>query len=139
MIRFIRIGMAAAVLLGGCDPRFVYQTNLSPRELQALTGTWEGSSSLSREETRGCPTFYVWVLRVANGNVEGDLVDRDTPNAPHTKFTTFLDYDGTISALIRPRGQDMKIQGVFQRDSFAGETHSAGCSYRVRLRRTSSS
>lgn len=139
MIRLISIAIAASVILGGCDPRFIRETNLSAREVQALTGTWEGVATLSREDIRGCPTHYIWVLRVANGNVEGELVDRETPNAPRTKFTTFLDYDASISVMVRPRGQDTTVRGTFQRDSFTGDTSSIGCAHRLRLRRTASS
>src|SRR5262245_43128295 len=132
MIRLLIIGIAATIFLGGCDPRFVPSTNLSPREIQALVGNWEGQGTLSRAEIKGCPTHYRVVMRVANGNVEGDLVDRATPNAPHTRFTTFLDYDASISVVARPRGIDMTIRGVFTRDNFVGETTSVGCGHRIR-------
>lgn len=138
MIRLFCIGLAA-LALGACDPRFAYESNLSPREIQNLAGTWEGPSGLTREDERGCPTFYVWVLRVANGNVEGDLVDRETPNAPHSRFTTFLDYDGTITTVARPGGRDLMVRGAFQRDRFVGEAKGKACSYILRLRRTASS
>ena len=139
MTRSFLIGLLAALFLAACDPRFIYESNLSPREIQALRGTWEGQSALSRSDERDCPEFYVWVFRVAGGNVEGDLVDRATPNAPHTRFTTFLDYDGSITVLARPGGRDMTVRGAFQRESFVGEAKARTCSYLLRLRRTSSS
>ena len=138
MIRSAFMALVAAASLAGCDPRFNYETNLSPRDIQTLTGTWEGQSSLSLGE-KECPTSYLWSLRVANGNVAGSLVDKETPNAPPTRFTTFLDYDGSMTALVRPGGWDTTVRGTFQRDSLAGETKSKACNHRMRLRRTSSS
>lgn len=132
------LGAATAFTLGACDPRFNYESNLSPREIQALAGTWEGQSSLTFGQ-KECPTFYLWSLRVVSGNVEGSLVDKDTPNAPRARFTTFLDYDGTISALARPRGEDTSIMGAFQRDLFVGEAKAKSCKYALRLRRTANS
>jgi len=125
--------------LGACDPRFAYDSNLSPREIQTLTGTWEGSSAVNRSIASDCPAFYVWSLRVANGNVEGSVVDRDTPNAPRTRFTTFLDYDGSITVNARPGGRDTLIRGAFQRDRFVGESRGPACVYILRLQRTASS
>lgn len=130
--------MVAGLMLGACDPRFVYQSNLSPREVQTLAGTWEGESSLTFGE-KECPIHYLWSLRVANGNVEGSLVDKETPNAPRSRFTTFLDYDGTFRALARPRGQDTNVIGAFQRDHFVGEATAKACRYTLRLRRTAGS
>ncbi len=138
MIRPAFIVLLAAALLAGCDPRFIYETNLSPRELQALTGTWEGQSALSKGD-KACPAHYLWFLRVANGNVDGSLVDKETPNAPRTRFTTFLDYDGSMTALVRPGGWDATVRGTFQRDVFIGESTGPSCNHRMRLRRTSSS
>ena len=131
-------GALIGLMVGACDPRFNYESNLSPREVQALAGTWEGQSSLTFGE-KECPTHYLWSLRVANGNVEGSLVDRDTPNAPRTRFTTFLDYDGTMTARARPRGEDTDITGAFHRDNFAGEAKAKSCKYVLRLRRAASS
>lgn len=139
MTRLYFLALLAALPLGACDPRFTYDSNLSPREIQALTGTWEGQSALHRENERGCPGFYLWSLRVANGNVEGSLVDRETPNAPRSRFTTFLDYDGSMTVLARPGGRDTLVRGAFQRDLFVGEAKSPTCTYLLRLKRTASS
>lgn len=138
MTRPFLTGLLAILSLGACDPRFTYETNLSPREIHVLAGTWEGQSSVSLG-SKDCPTHYLWSLRVANGNIEGSLVDRDTPNAPRTRFTTFLDYDASMTALVRPGGRDTTVRGTFQRDSFVGESRSTACNYNLRLRRTASS
>jgi hypothetical protein len=140
MKRLLFIGLSAGLIalsLSACDPRFTYESNLSPREIQSLVGTWEGQSSLSFGD-KECPTHYLWTLRVSNGNVDGSLVDKETPNAPRTRFTTFLDYNGTFSALVRPRGQDTTVIGAFQRDLFVGEAKGQ-CKYILRLRRVASS
>ena len=130
--------LALAVVLAACDPRLRPDSNLSPREIQALSGTLEGRSSLSSGE-KDCPPYYLWTLRVGGGNVDGEIVNAETPRAPVTKFSTFLDYDGTLRALARPGGTDTTIQGTFHRDSFSGESKTARCAYNVRLRRTAGS
>ncbi len=135
MMRPFFIVLLATLSLGACDPRFIYESNLSPREIQSLAGTWEGQSAL-KSGKKECPAHYLLTFRVANGNVEGDLVDKDTPNAPRSRFTTFLDYDGGMTVLARPGGRDTNIRGAFQRDIFVGETKSEQCTYTVRLRRT---
>lgn len=132
------LGMVAALALGACDPRFTYESNLSPREIQTLAGTWEGQSSLTLGQ-KECPTHYLWSLRVASGNVEGSFVDKETPNAPRSRFTTFLDYDGTMSVMTRPRGEDTSVIGAFQRDLFLGEAKAKSCKYVLRLRRAANS
>jgi hypothetical protein len=137
-MRQFTLMLLVGLSLAACDPRFNYESNLSPREIQALTGTWEGQSTLTLG-AKECPTHYLWSLRAANGNVEGSLVDKETPNAPRTRFTTFLDYDGSISALIRPRGEDTTVMGAFQRDVFVGEAKAKACKYVLRLRRLASS
>lgn len=129
---------ALAILLTGCDPRLLPTSNLSPREIQSLAGTWAGRSSLSSGD-KDCPPHYLWTLRVGGGNVDGEVVNAETPRAPATKFSTFLDYDGTVRALARPGGADTTIQGTFLRESFAGESKSDRCTYRVRLQRTAGS
>jgi hypothetical protein len=139
MTRSFLAGLLAVLSLAACDPRLTYESNLSLREVQTLAGVWEGQSGITWSDDNDCPRFYVWAFRVANGNVEGDVVDRATPNAPRAKFTTFLDYDGSMTATARAGGRDTLIRGAFQRDSFVGEAKSKACSYRLRLRRTASS
>lgn len=128
----------AAMALAACDPRLLRPSDLSAREIQTLAGVWEGRSSLSSGE-KDCPAGYLWKLRVGSGNVDGELVDEATPRAPPAKFSTFLDYDGTLRALVRPGGADTTISGTFYRDSFSGDSRSTRCAYIVRLRRTASS
>jgi hypothetical protein len=139
MTRAFFTGLLVVLSLAACDPRVTYESKLSPREIQTLAGRWEGQSGLTRSDDKDCPQFYVWAFQVANGNIEGDVVDRATPNAPHARFTAFLDYDGSMTATARPGGRDTLVRGAFQRDSFVGEAKSQACSYRLRLRRTASS
>lgn len=137
---FVRFAMLIAVahLVSACDPRLTPTSNLSPREVQTLAGVWQGRSSLSFGD-KECTSGHLWTLRVTGGNVEGELVDELTPRAPPSKFTTFLDYDGSMRALVRPGGQDMTVRGAFNRDNFAGDSKSKDCAYLLRLRRTASS
>lgn len=130
--------IAVAALLAACDPRLTPTSNLTPREVQTLAGTWQGRSTLSYGG-KACTTGYSWTLRVAGGNVEGETLDEATPRAAPSKFTTFLDYDGAMHARVRPGGEDMTVHGVFNRDNFAGEAKGKDCSYLMRLRRTASS
>jgi hypothetical protein len=125
------LGAAACAL----DPRLIRETDLRPNEITALRGVWSGQASLTFGE-KYCPSYYVWTIRVVDGNVEGELVDRDTPNAPRTRFSTYLDYEAGIHAAVRPGGRETTIRGVFSRSSYSGEAKNNECSYVVRLRRT---
>lgn len=127
--------LIAALGLAACDPRLTPASNLSPREIQALAGVWEGRGTL-RSGDADCPSVYLWTLRVGGGNVEGEAVDADRPHASPSRFTTFIDYDGTVRALARPGGRDTAVTGTFYRDRFAGDARNASCSYVLRLTRT---
>jgi len=134
MIRPLAL-LLAALVVAACDPRLVHTSNLTPREVQTLAGTWQGDSKMSFGE-ENCPRVYLWTMKVAQGSAEGSLVDEKTPNAPATIFKTFVDYDGTLNAFARPGGRDTNIRGAFNRDNFTGEAKSERCAYLIRLRRT---
>jgi hypothetical protein len=146
--RSMRVAVSALALLlaAACDPRFVRESDLNSREIQNLSGVWQGQASLSfttigtgAKLDSPCPRVYLWTLRVNAGNVEGEVVNKDTPNAPRTRFTTFLDFDGSIHAFIRPDGRDSNILGSFQRKSFGGQSKGTECSYVIRLERQGTS
>jgi hypothetical protein len=127
--------------VGACDPRFVHESDLSAREVQALSGTWEGQGSLSFMLFSGgtrlnspCPRTYLWTLRVKAGNVEGEVVNKETPNATPARFTTFLDFDGSIHGFVRLNNQDTNILGAFQHSGFAGQSKSTECAYVLTLK-----
>ncbi len=132
----IRIALLLALtLVAACDPRRVIPSDLKPNEVTALRGTWEGEGTLTFGESY-CPTNYLWTLRVADGNVEADIVDKATPNAPRARFTTYVDYEGGVFATVRPTGRDTNVRGYLSRNMFSGEAKSRECTYLVRLRRT---
>ena len=136
--RAITTAAAAVLLLGACDPRLTPTSDLTSREVQSLAGVWTGRSTLRTGE-RYCPANYLWTLRVGGGNIDAEVVDADTPRAPPTKFTTFIDYDGSMSAFTRLGGRDTNVRGAFIKDGFAGQSQSQECSYFIRLRRASGS
>lgn len=139
-IRFAVLALVALVV-AACDPRFVYESDMSARDIQNLSGVWQGQSSLSftafttKKIDEPCPRSYLWTLRVNAGTVEGELVNKDTPNAPRTRFTAFLDFDGSIHSFVRPDGRDTNVLGSFQRSGFTGQSKSQECSYVIRLER----
>jgi hypothetical protein len=141
-----RAGLALALLgVAACDPRFVRETDMSPQEIQNLSGVWQGQATLSftalttAKLDAPCPRIYLWTLRVNAGNVEGEVVSKETPNAPRTRFTTFLDFDGSIHGFVRPDGRDTNVLGTFQRSGFTGTSKSVECGYVVRLTKQSPS
>ena len=127
------LGALAAAGLAGCDPRFVRHSDLRPAEIQALAGTWQGEGALSFSNASDCTRVYLWTLRVKDGNVDGEIVDRRTPYAPHARFTSFVDYDGSVHATLNAYGRDTEVLGTFGRDSFTGTARSKGCNYAVHL------
>lgn len=125
--------LLAALAASGCDPRLVYESKLSPREVQALAGTWQGEARLAFGEEI-CPRVYQWNMTVAQGSAEGQLVDEKTPQAPPSVFKTFVEYDGSLNARARPNGRDTNIRGAFvNRETFLGEAKSERCRYTIRL------
>jgi hypothetical protein len=136
MIQRLAFALLIAVIASACDPRLIYESNLSPREVQALAGTWQGDAKLAFGE-ESCPRVYDWTLKVAQGSVEGSMVDEKTPHAPPPVFKTFIEYNGSLNAFARPSGRDANIRGAFTRDAFVGEAKGERCRYNIRLRRTS--
>ena len=128
-----------ALALAACDPRLVYESKLSAREVQQLAGTWQGQARMAFGEAN-CPAVYDWTMKVGQGLVEGSIVDEQTPKAPPTVFKTFIEYNGSLNAFARPSGRDTNIRGAFvDRTAFLGEARSERCRYTVRLFRAASS
>lgn len=126
---------AAILVLGACDPRFVHKSDLSPREIAALSGTWAGRGSLSFASQNYCPRVYLLTLRVGGGNVDGTVVDEKTPDAPPATFASFVEYDGSLHAALRTKGRDYALLGSFNHEGFVGTVRSENCSYTVFLDR----
>lgn len=134
------LSLATAILaLAACDPRFVHKSDLSPREIGGLSGTWSGRGTLSFASKNYCPRVYLWTLRVGGGNVDGSVVDQETPNAPPASFTSFVDYDGSLHADVRTKGHDFALLGSFNQSGFIGTARSDDCRYAVSLRRQDAS
>jgi len=136
--------VAIAFVLSGCDPRFERASDLNPQEVQNLSGVWSGEASLSnpfvsRTTEDPCPRIFLWTMTVGKGNIDGEVVNKETPRAPPARFNTFLDYDGSVHTVVRLNGQDSDLLGSFQRNSFSGQAKNACGSYVVRLSRRSAS
>src|SRR5262245_30106268 len=112
MTSLTRLFLVSVLGLAACsvDPRMIGETDMTPREIGTLRGVWEGQASLSFGE-KFCPPIYLWEIRVADGNVEGSLLNRDTPNAERSRFSTYLEFDATIRSFVRPSGRDTVIRG----------------------------
>ena len=134
---FVRYASLAAALLmlGACDPRFVHGSNLSTTEIEHLSGTWAGESTLSFASKNYCPRAYLWSLHVAGGNVDGSVVDKNTPLAPPATFTSYVDYDGSVHAAVRTAGRDFALLGTFSHHGFDGTVRSGDCNYAISLSR----
>lgn len=127
--------LAPLFVLGACDPRFIHKSDMSPREIVNLSGTWSGRGSLSFSNAQYCPRTYLWRMHVGGGNVDGQVVEEETPNAPPATFSTFVDYDGSVHADLRTKGRDFTVLGTFSHRGFEGTARSPVCSYTVFLRR----
>ena len=126
--------LAAALLaLAGCDPRFIHSSNLSATQIEHLSGTWTGEGTLSFSSANDCPRVYLWTMQVANGNLNGSFVDKNTPSAPPATFSTFIDYDGSIHAEVPTQGKDFFVLGTFNRGGFQGTARSTFCRYALSL------
>ena len=129
------LGALGAASLAACDPRFVHESDLRPAEIQALRGTWEGRANLSYYTGKECTRVYQWTLKVADGNVSAEIIDANMPSATPARFTSFVDYDGSVHADLTVFGQDTFVLGTFNREGFVGNTKSRYCNYSIRLQR----
>lgn len=130
------LSLAIGILaLAACDPRFVHKSDLSPRQIGGLSGTWSGRGTLSFSNQKYCPRVYLWTLQVGDGNVDGSVVDEQTPNVAPATFTTFVEYDGSLHADVQTKGYDFALLGSFNHSGFTGTARSARCNYEVSLRR----
>ena len=124
----------ALLALGACDPRFVHKSDLNAREIVALSGTWTGRGSLSFSTRSDCAKVYLWTMHIAGGNVDGPVVDEQTPAATPGTFTTFVEYDGSLHASVRTKGHIFALLGSFSHDGFNGTARSDdGCNYALYL------
>lgn len=126
-------GVAALLVLSACDPRFVHQSDLNAREIANLSGTWSGRASMTLSGSKECPRFYLWRMQVADGSVNGEVVDAATPEATPGTYTTFVEYDGSMHANLRTRGRELAVLGSFTHDGFTGTARSQECNYAVSL------
>ncbi len=124
--------LVVPLLIAACDPRLVSSSNLSPREVATLSGVWEGRGLFSFGD-QDCPKVYLWTMKLDRGNVDGSVVDERTPNAPPTRFTSFVDYDGSMRISIRPDERDTTVSGSFGHNSFIGQARAKKCTYSLRL------
>ena len=124
----------ALLALGACDPRFVHKSDLNAHEVSLLAGTWSGKATVTFSNKKDCPRTYLWTMEVAGGNVNGEVVNAEYPDASPSTYSTFVEYDGTMHADLRTRGQDLFILGAFDHDGFNGTARTKDCNYIVTLK-----
>lgn len=124
----------ALVALSACDPRFVHESDLNAHQVSLLAGTWSGKATMTFSNRKDCPRTYLWRMTVADGTVNGEVVNADYPDATPSTYSSFVEYDGTMHADLRTRGADLYVLGAFDHDGFNGTARTKDCNYIVTLR-----
>ncbi|HTY68123.1 MAG TPA: hypothetical protein VMH36_15825 [Alphaproteobacteria bacterium] len=126
--------VAAVLALSACDPRFVHESDLNAHQVSLLAGTWSGKATMTFSNRKDCPRTYLWRMTVADGTVNGEVVNADYPDAAPSTYSSFVEYDGTMHADLRTRGADLYVLGAFDHDGFNGTARTKDCNYIVTLR-----
>lgn len=120
----------AAASLTGCGST----ERLPPGGIAGLDGRYEGAAVLTWGQTR-CAERTPYAFTVRNGTVFGEIFNPRNPAVPVGRFETYVDSEGRISTNARAAGDEVVIEGAFERDRFVGTTQSDTCRNRLTLTR----
>lgn len=120
--------LAALVSVVGCDRS---SGRLPPGGIAGLDGQYAGEAVLTWGRPQ-CSARTPYRMTVRNGNVYGEI---GAAPSPVGRFETFVDSEGRIGTVARSAGNEVRIEGFFDRDRFDGSTKSNDCLTRLTLRR----
>lgn len=99
---------------------------LPPGGLQALDGTYRGTSALAFGSEH-CPETTPYALIVRNGQADGEVFSARDPTVVRTRFHVAIDSDGRIDQPIFVGGDEAAFSGRFVRDRFEGTLVTNDC------------
>jgi hypothetical protein len=88
-------------------------------DLRVLDGAFAGNATYASGPDR-CQRRLQLAMRVANGQVQGELRDPRTPDAQPARFDGFIDTDGGMAAIVRAVGDVLILRGRFRETRFEG-------------------
>ncbi len=84
-----------------------------------LGGRFTGVANYSNGPD-ACPRPLGMVMMVVNGKVQGEVRDPRTPNAAPSKFDSYIELDGAVTAIVRALGDVLVLRGRFLETRFNG-------------------
>ncbi len=94
-------------------------TGGTPEDLSKLAGRFVGVGNYSNGPDT-CPRPLGMGMTVLNGRVQGEVRDPRTPNAPPSRFDSYIDFDGGMTAIVRALGDVLVLRGRFLETRFNG-------------------
>lgn len=88
-------------------------------DLRVLDGDFAGNASYAQGPDR-CQRRLQLAMRVANGQLQGELRDPRTPEAAPSRFDGYIDTDGGMAAIVRAVGDVLVLRGRFRETRFEG-------------------
>ncbi len=124
MRRSLRLAAPLALLLAaaGCQriEGIMTPTGGAPiSDLRQLDGAFAGTATLANGPDR-CQRRLQFAMKVANGQVQGEVRDPRTPDAPPARFDGFIETDGAMATIIRAVGDVLVLRGRFRESRFEG-------------------
>ena len=121
MIR-VAVALALGLALGGCQR--VAGVCAPPggppvADLRLLDGAFAGTATYANGPDR-CQRRLQIAMRVANGQMQGELRDPRTPDAAPSRFDGFIETDGGLATIIRAVGDVLVLRGRFREGRFDG-------------------
>ncbi|MBC8793764.1 MAG: hypothetical protein C6Y20_19370 [Tagaea sp. CACIAM 22H2] len=131
MMRFSRfLSLAALVVaLGACAER------LPPGGVAKLDGVYEGEVTRSSGPVHSCPTAFKLRARVASGEMRGEILDFEQPDAVIDRFFAFIEADGRVTTAFRGGSETYGVSGSFGSATFSALANGRACSFSAFARR----
>lgn len=113
--------VVAGLALAGCSrlESTLTPTGGTPGDLSQLAGRFTGVANYSNGP-ESCPRPLGMAMTVVNGKVQGEVRDPRTPNAAPSKFDSYIELDGAMTAIVRALGDVLVLRGRFLETRFNG-------------------
>ncbi len=128
LTRFLLLA-ALAGALSACAER------LPPGGVATLDGAYEGEVTRSSGPVQSCPTAFKLRVRVASGEMRGEILDFERPDAVVDRILAFIEADGRVITAFRSGSETYGIDGRFGASTFTALANGRACSYSAFARR----
>ena len=113
--------LVLVLALAGCNrlETVLTPTGGTPGDLAKLAGHFAGVANYGNGPD-ACPRPLGMAMTVVNGRVQGEVRDPRTPNAAPSKFDSYIEFDGGMTAIVRALGDVLVLRGRFLETRFNG-------------------